>query len=416
MQRTLETSLLIFALAFLATAAIIPAQTQTSAPADWPQFRGPERTGISSETGLLLEWPAEGPEVLWKRPLGSGFSGLTISGGRLFTQFGEGGDEILIALDAESGRELWRLRLDRERKDNFGDGPRSTPLVDGGRVYAVSALARFYALDVETGEVVWQHDLKKEFGARVPQWGVAASPIVIGEKLLFNVGGKSDYAVVAFDKATGEVIWHAESDKPGYSAPIEIEVGGVRQVIFFTGTQVMGLAPDDGRTLWKRKWRTSYDVNAATPIFLPPNRLFISSGYDTGAAVFELEAAGGKVGVEEVWASRDMKNQFSSSVLLGETIYGFNNRFLQAVDAATGHVHWRQRGFGHGSLMATADGHLIVLGDGGKLAIAEANPDVWVEKASAQILTGKHWTVPTLYDGRLYVRNESELVCLKIAG
>ncbi|NJL29207.1 MAG: PQQ-binding-like beta-propeller repeat protein [Thermoanaerobaculia bacterium] len=189
----------------------------------------------------------------------------------------------------------------------------------------------------------------------------------------------------------------------------------MRQAIVFSGTVVLGLAPADGSLLWLRGWRTSYDVNAATPIFLPPNRLFVSSGYDTGAEVFQLAVGPRSVTVKDVWSSREMKNQFSSSVHLDGTIYGFNNRNLQAIDAATGEVRWRKGGFGHGSLLA-ADGRLIVLGDAGQLVLAEANPKRFVEQAAAQPLTGKHWTVPTLYGGRLYLRNESELVCLKIAG
>lgn len=404
--------LMTLAIAILTT---LPALAQPAKPADWPQFRGPNRDGISTETGLLKTWPAGGPQVLWKAPLGSGFSASTIVDGRLFTQFGQGKDEFAAAIDTATGKELWRVRTDTERKDQFGDGPRSTPTVDGDRLFVVSALGKLYALKPASGETLWSVDLVKEYGARVPQWGVSASPLIDGQRLLFNAGGRSDYAVVALDKTTGKLLWHTGTDIPGYSAPILVEIGGVRQAVFFSGTEVLGIAPADGKVLWQKEWRTSYDVNAATPIFLPPDQLFIASGYDTGAAVFRLAVADGKMSAKEVWRSRDMKNQFSSSVHLGGTIYGFNNKNLQAIDAATGAVLWRKSGLGHGSLLA-ADGHLIVLGDSGQLVLAEANPAAYVEKAAAQPLNGKHWTVPTLYGGRLYLRNESELVCLKIAG
>lgn len=399
----------------IAVLTALPAVAQSTKPVDWPQFRGPNRDGISTETGLLKTWPASGPKVVWKRLLGSGFSGLTIADGRLFTQFGKGKDEFAIALDAATGKEVWRVLTDANRKDGMGDGPRSTPTVDGERVFVISARGKLHALEKATGKTLWSVDLVQQYGAQIPQWGVSASPLIDGDQLIFNAGGRSGHAVIALDKKNGKLLWHSGTDVPGYSMPILIEAGGVRQVIVFSGTRVLGLAPTDGKILWEEDWQTSYDVNAATPIFLPPDRLFIASGYDTGGAVFQLGAAGGKVTVKDVWRSRDMKNQFSSSVHLDGTIYGFNNKNLQAIDAANGKVLWRKSGLGHGSLLA-ADGHLIVLGDNGKLVLAEANPTAYVEKAAAQPLTGKHWTVPTLYGGKLYVRNESELVCLDVAG
>jgi len=382
--------------------------------ADWPQFRGPNRDGISRDTGLLKAWPSGGPRVLWKVPLGEGYSGLTVAGGRLYTQVGKGKDDLVLALDAKTGKEIWRFRADAKFDNDMGGGSRSTPTFDGGLLYALTAMGKLWALDAKTGKKVWGHDLRQEFGAKPPQWGVSTSPLVEGNLLLVDVGGVDGKSAMAFDKKTGKVVWASQSDSAGYSAPIAITVGGVRQVIFFTGTAVASLSPANGKLFWRVPWRTDWDVNAATPIFVAPDKLFISSGYDTGAALFRITTAGGKPKAEQVWKSRDMKNQFSSSVLSNGVLYGFDNTTLKALDAATGDERWKERGFGHGSLIL-AEGHLYVLSDRGKLSLVQAAPGGFTEKSSFQALSGKCWTAPTVANGILYVRNEEELKAFDVA-
>lgn len=404
------TKLRSLALAAALLALPLAAGAQT---ADWPAFRGPDNDGKSPEQGLLTAWPDSGPEQLWQIALGGGFSGITASSGRLFTLYSHGGRELAASFDAATGEKLWTVDLDQERKDRFGDGPRSTPLLDGGLLYAVSAQGQMRAIDAATGKSVWARDLRKEFGARVPEWGVSASPIVEGGLLLFDVGGKPDHAIMAFDKKTGGVAWHAETDIPGYSNPVTFAVGGVRQTVFFTGSNVLAVDPASGRTLWKQPWKTDYDVNAASPIFIAPDKLFVSSGYDTGAALFRIVSAGRGASAKEVWKSRGMKNQFSSSIHHDGHLYGFDNKNFKCIDAATGDDVWRKGGLGHGSLLY-ADGHLVVLSEGGQLLLVEATPAAYTEKASFQVADAKHWTVPTLYDGRLYVRNERDLFCLDV--
>lgn len=378
---------------------------------DWPQFRGPGRDGVSREIGLLKTWPANGPRQLWRVPLGDGFSGISVAGGRLFTLYAKGKDELAVAHDTATGREIWRVRIDDKYESDMGGGPRATPTVDGNLVYALSANGQLHALDTATGRRVWARDLKRDFGAKLPQWGVSTSPLVEGNLLLLDVGGSSGKSAAALDKKTGKTVWTSQSDQPGYSAPVAITVGGVRQVLFFTGTALTALTPADGKLLWRVPWRTDYDVNAATPIFVAPDKVFISSGYDTGAALLRVKPNGPP---DEVWRSRGMKNQFSSSVLHGGHLYGFDNKVLKAMEAATGKDKWRQSGLGHGSLIY-ADGHLIVLSESGQLTLVEASPAGYSEKAKAEVLSGKCWTAPTLANGRLYVRNESEMVALEMA-
>lgn len=375
------------------------------AAADWPQFRGPNRDGISPEPAVLKSWPASGPKVLWKAPLGEGYSQVVSAKGRLYTLAQQGEDQVAVAFDGATGKQLWRSRIDREYNDGQGDGPRSTPTVDGELVYALSAHGKLAALRTGNGQVAWQHDLRAEYGANPPQWGVSTSPLVEGNLLIVNVGGSGNKSIVAFDKTNGKPVWTSQGDGAGYSAPIAITVRGVRQVIVFTADAILSISPKDGRLFWRSGWKTDYDVNAATPIFLAPDKLFVSSGYGTGSALLQINRSN----VTEVWRSRGMKNQFSSSVLHDGVLYGFDDATFKAIDAATGKERWKQRGFGHGSLIL-AGGHLIVLSDRGKLALVQATPEAYRELGNAQVLEGKCWTSPSLADGRLYVRNEEQLI------
>jgi len=382
---------------------------------DWPQFRGPERDGRSDETGLLLPWPADGPKRLWRVELGSGYSGISVYKGRLYTMFGRDGDELAVALDARNGETIWSFRTDANRGDSQGAGPRSTPTLDEGIVYVLGAQGRLHALNAGDGKPVWSHDLRGEYGARIPQWGVATSPLVEGNLLLVDAGATGKGSILAFDKRTGKLVWRAFDDAAGYSAPIAVEVGGVRQVLFFTARHLVSIAPGDGTVLWSLPWKTSYDVNAATPVFIPPDRFFVSSGYDVGGAVYRIRVDGEKITVSRVWANREMKNQFSSSILVGGDLYGFDDKNLKCVDAASGQTRWRERGLGHGSL-TYADGHLIVLGERGELVLVEATPEAYRERGRTRVFEGKTWTVPTLANGVLYLRDEKELVALDVSG
>jgi outer membrane protein assembly factor BamB len=380
--------------------------------ADWPQLRGPNRDGVSRETGVLQSWPAGGPKVLWKAPMGEGFSHLAVAKGRLFTLYGMGSNDFAAAYDTASGRQLWKLALGPKYEDGQGNGPRSTPTVDGERVFVLTPTGRLAALNAADGKRLWQRDLRSELDAEPPQWGISTSPLVEGNLLLVDVGGSRGRSLVAFDKTNGKTVWTSQNEEAGYSAPIAITVGGVRQVVFFTGKALLAVAPKDGKLLWRVPWRTDWDVNAATPIFVPPDKLYVSSGYDTGAALLQIKATGGGAAAAEVWRSRKMKNQFSSSVLHGGHIYGFDNSVLKCIDAATGAEKWKEGGFGHGSLIL-AGGQLIVLSERGKLALVEATPAGYREKGSTQVLSGKCWTAPTLADGKLYLRNEENLLALQ---
>ncbi len=398
----------------LSTVALV-AGTVLSAPlalagSDWPQFRGPDRDGHSPETGLL---PAPGPwQERFRVPLGSGYSSVSVVGDVAVTMFGSDGGEYLGAFSATSGEELWRVRLADLYRDGQGDGPRSTPTIADQTVFAFGAQGALVAVDLESGEPKWRHDLRNDYGARVPTWGFSSSPLLVDSTLLVEVGGR-DAAIVAFDRETGAEVWRTLDDAPGYAAPILIDMHGQRQAVFFTASRLVGIPAGGGAALWSVPWKTSYDVNAATPIFLPPDRILLASGYGVGGALVQVPPADTGEGVRTIWRSSSLKNQFSSSVVVGDAIYGFDNSMLVCLDLATGERLWRERGFGHGSLIA-ADGHLIILGERGTLAVASATPGAYQEIYRQEIFSGKSWTPPSLAQRTLFLRDENELVALEI--
>jgi outer membrane protein assembly factor BamB len=401
----------------LAGAIFVAGADSTSASPEWPQWRGADRNSVSPEAGLADRWPDDGPAVLWRIKAGSGYSSVSVTGGKIYTLWDEGGTQFLFCLDASTGKEQWRRELGEKFTHHYGNGPRSTPLVDDGIVYAIGTEGRLVAADKETGELLWQHDLVKEFGSRLPSYGYSSSPLVVGDRLFVEAGGENA-TFMAFDKKTGKVAWSSQNDRPAYSSPIDVTIDGVRQVVFWSAHGLHSVSPDDGKLLWKYGWENFCPVsgdplNTGTPIFVAPDRIFLSSG--SGAALIRISRKGDQLAVETVWKNDRMRSDVNTALLLGDHIYGFNGAILQCVDVTTGEIKWRARGFKRGSLIA-AGGKLIVLGEQGNLALVEAIPDEFVQHDSAQVLEGKSWTSPSLAGGKLYLRNHEELVCLDLRG
>ena len=386
----------------------------SSAHADWPQWLGPNRTGISSETGLLTTWAKDGPAVVWEKELGEGFSGISVADGRVYTMFSAGEAEFVICLNEKTGREIWRFKTgDKFHEHQGGNGPRSQPTVDGDRVFVLSAEGWLYALNAKDGKKLWLVDLYDGLGSRVPKFGFSTSPLVEGDLLLLEIGTRQG-TFIALDKTNGNLKWASQRDIVSYSSPIAVDIAGIRQVVFVSGEAAVGLSPTDGTLYWRFPWSTSYDLNIATPILVPPDHIFISSGYDHGAALLQIEPQGDGLSVKKVWESRGMKNHFGTSLLIGDYIYGFDNAILKCIEAKTGKEQWRHRGYGKGTLIY-ADGQLIVLSDKGKLALADASSTEFREKTSAQVLSGKCWTPPTLANGKIFVRDMHRIVCLDVS-
>ena len=345
-------------------------------------------------------------------PLGNGFSAVSVVGTRAFTLFGSDEGEFAVAVSGADGKTLWKTRLgDLLKNDSYGDGPRATPAVDSGRVYALSGKGALQCLDAADGHVVWGCDILERFGGKPPEYGFAASPVVVGEMLVVVAGARQGKSLVAFDKANGKVLWTALDDKIGYSTPREVTIDGTSQIIVLMGEALVSVSPKDGKEYWRQEWKTELDANVASPV-ISGNRLFISSGYSTGCALFELAIKDGKPAAKTLWANKEMKNYFSTSVLVDGYLYGFNNNKLTCLDFRTGKPRWKTGGFNRGSLLA-ADGKLIIYGDQGVLALAEISPDSYKELAKFKFCDERTWTVPTLSGGRLFLRNEKELACLK---
>jgi outer membrane protein assembly factor BamB len=307
--------------------------------------------------------------------VGEGFSSISVWQGHLYTLWDEGESEYLVSLDAATGKELWRHRVDESFTNSWGNGPRSTPAVDSEVVYAVSARGKLHAVTALEGRAIWSHDLAVEYGGTIPAYGYASSPMIESGRLFVEAGGKDNLAFIAFDKSTGEVVWASQTDAAAYSSPLAITVDGVRQVVFFSASGLSAVAPEDGRLLWKQSWdsscpATGIPTNVAHPIFIPPDKIFVSNGYGTltGSAVFRIVRRGEEFATQTVWRSETMRNLLNSSILHDNYIYGFDIGILKAIDAATGEEKWKARGFERGSLIA-ADGKLIVLGEQGKVAL-----------------------------------------------
>lgn len=382
---------------------------------DWPQWRGPRRDGVSTEAGLLRTWPAGGPEPLWQvRDLGEGYSSYSVAGGRLFTQSQKKGRQWVIALDAATGKTLWETAAGEAFPQDRGPGPRGTPTVDGDTVFALSADGTLVSLAAATGKVQWQQNILQAFSGSQIHWGLSESPLVDGSRLIVTPGGK-DRSVVALDKKTGKAIWGAGSDAPGYSSAIAFDFGGQRHLVVFTASGATGLNAENGWVMWKYAKVANRVANIATPIY-HDGHVFLSSDYGTGCALLKLEAAGDRINASEVYFNRDMKNHYCTSVLRGTHVYGFSSGILTAMELKTGAVAWRDRSVGKGQILLAGD-RLILQGETGTVALAEASPDAYKEISRFEFGRGDYpfWTQPVIANGRMYLRDQSRLVCYKVA-
>lgn len=382
---------------------------------DWPQWRGPLRDGVSTETGLLKAWPASGPPKLWQvAGLGEGFSSFAVAQGRLFTQGQRSNQAFVLALDAATGKKLWETVISTQPyREQRGNGPRGVPTVDGNFVYAESADGTLACLEAATGKLAWKLGFTDAFGGRVPHWGYSESPLIDGSKVIVTPGGPGA-SVVALDKSSGKVLWKSGSDSAAYSSPIIAVTGGIRQVVQFTFNGVIGLRSSNGEQLWKYSKVANNVANIATPIYQDPY-LFVSSDYGTGCALLKLTAQGQAVKAEEVYFSREMKNHYTTSVVSGDHLYGYNSNILTAMNWKTGQVAWRDRAVGKGQV-AMAEGRLYLYSEDGVAGLAEVNPAAYKEISRFTVPRGAYntWTTPVISGGRMYLREQDTLYCYDI--
>ena len=361
---------------------------------DWPQWRGPRRDGISGQrlSGGL-------PRPLWSVPGGAGHSGISVAGDRLYTLAQQGEEEVVLCLNVSDGRTRWRSATRGTFSEaSSGAGPRSTPTVADGSVYTLGAFGRFQCLDAVTGQIAWHHDF-----APTPLYGFSCSPLVEGDRVILQAGG-----IAAYDRKSGRRLWLTE-ETGGYSSPVAVTMAGRRQIVAVTGDSLLGLAPEDGRVLWRTPWKTHLDFNVASPV-VDGDTVFVSSGYGKGCALFRI---GADFSVTRLFENRRIKNVFSTSVVVRRHLYGFDDDFLVCMELATGEIRWKTRAYGKGTLVA-ADDRLVVLGEAGRLAVVDADPTEHLERAAAVISTSRCWAAPSLAHGRLFLRDQESIRCFSL--
>lgn len=390
-----------------------------TAAADWPQWRGPDRTDISKEAGLLKQWPEGGPKLAWiNKDVGLGYSGYAIAGGKLFTVGLRGDTELLIAVDAKSGKELWATPVGPILKNGWGDGPRATPTVAGDLVFAMSGTGTLLAAKTADGKAVWTAAMR-DFGGKTPGWGYCESVLVDEGKVICTPGGAQG-TLLALDPATGKKLWQSEgwTDGAQYSSPIVAVHGGARQYIQLTQQHVAGVSAKDGKVLWKSDWSGKTAV-IPTPIF-KDGHVYIASGYGVGCKLVKL-GAGGQA--ENVWENTNMVNHHGGVILVGDKLYGYSDKGgWTCQDFKTGEVTWSAKNLGKGAIHC-ADGMFYCLEEGsGTIALIEVSDKGWSEKGRFKLTPqteqrnpkGKVWTHPVVSDGQLYLRDQELLFCFDV--
>ncbi len=374
----------------------------------WPQFRGPNSDNLSPETGLLQRWPKRGPKLLWTaKGLGGGFSSVTIAGGHIYTCGNVEGQTTVTALNLE-GETIWRVSVG-EAWERSHPGSRSTPTIDAGRLFVEAPLGDVVCLDAETGKEIWRLNILKKFHAKNIVWGLAESLLVDGEHVICGPGG-AETAVVALDKKTGQIAWKsasADGDPAGYATPLLISSGGLRILLGMTGKALIGVNADSGELLFRHEHITNYDVNAATPLYRD-GRIFISSGYGSGSEMLKLTVDGQKASVARLWQNKDLDNHHGGVILLDGYIYGaaFKGKWV-CLDWDSGKTMYAEPGVGKGAL-TYADGMLYTLSENGKMGLVRAKPErheVDSQFAIPKGGTGPSWAYPVVCGGRLYIRH-----------
>jgi len=380
----------------------------------WTNFRGPNRDGRYDEMAVLTNWPAQGLPLVWKQPVGLGYASFTVADGRAYTIEQRRRQEVVAAYDINTGRELWAQGWNAEYSDSTGDGPRTTPTWDDGRLYALGATGELRCLDAKTGSVSWSKNILSDNGADNLSWAMAASPLIVDDKVIVLPGGTGGKSVVAYNKLSGAPVWKSQNDRAAYVSPMLVTLAGRRQILVVSASRVFGLAPENGALLWSQTWDTDMGINVSQPILVDKNRFFISSGYGKGASLVEVTGSGNSFTARSLWENINMKNKFNSSVLHEGYVYGLDEGILTCVDVNTGERKWKGGRYGYGQVLL-ASGHLIVMSDNGELALVKASPNEFSELAKFPAIAGKTWNYPAIAGGRLFVRNANEMAAYKIA-
>ncbi|MBI5772042.1 MAG: PQQ-like beta-propeller repeat protein [Verrucomicrobia bacterium] len=389
--------------------AISPASAAPVEIATWPGFRGPARDSVVRGARLATNWSASRPIELWRRSVGPGWSSFAVSGDRCYTQEQRGDDEIVACYRLSTGEPMWQhADATRFYESNAGAGPRGTPTLHAGRAYAFGATGVLNALDARTGAVVWTRNAAVDTQRKIPDWGLASSPLIIGDLVIVAVSG----TLAAYDLATGAPRWTGPRDGGSYSSPHLLEIEGVPQVVLMNGTGAVGITPADGRVLWQHAWKGFAIVQ---PAQIANGDLLISTGDTTGARRIEVTRKAGTWSASERWTTNRLKPYFNDFVLHRGHAYGFDNGILACISLADGARQWKGDRYGRGQLLLLADQDaLLVLSEQGEIALVAARPDEFAELARAPALAGKTWNHPALAGDVLLVRNDHEMAAFRL--
>jgi outer membrane protein assembly factor BamB len=395
---------------------------------EWPQFGGPNRNFMVDSKGLAVTWPAEGPKRLWMRPLGEGYSGISVDQGTLYTMYRKGEQEVAIALDAATGKTRWEYAYNASFTSNLamenGAGPHTTPLIMGNRVYTVGILALLNCFDKTTGKLVWSKDLYKDFpGSSRMDRGYSSSPMAYKNSIILTIGG-AGHAVIALDPVDGHLLWGKNDFGNSPSSPTLINVSGQDQLVAFLDDGgsaahglIAGLDPNNGALLWTYPHKTSWGLNITLPVWGDDGILVMSSAYGSGARALKLTREGGKTTVKELWANNRMRVHHTTMVRVGEFIYASSGDFgpapLTAIDVRTGEIKWQERTFPKASFVY-ADGKFFVVDEDGGVSLATFSPAGAKVISKFSLLEHNAWTAPTLVGTKLYVRDRKSIAALDV--
>ncbi len=414
--RCLENGVLLFLLLGVATA--VPTLAADEAPATWSQWGGPTGDFSAPAQGLSVSWPESGPEKLWSRALGEGYSAILFEHGRLYTMAQTGDRESVICLDAETGETIWEHLYDAayEGLPGYGTGPRSTPLIAGDLLFTIGVAGKMHALRTKDGTVVWSQALwGNDFKGNQPGHGYSSSPVAYEDTVIVPVGGENA-SLVAFDQKTGSVKWKALSFRNSYSSPSIVEIAGEQQLMVFMAEELIGVDPDTGALLWRYPHGNQWDHNITLPLVLDGDTIFLSSP-QAGARGIRLSRDGETFQVEELWFTRRIQLYHASVVRRGDWVYGSTGvtapAFMTAVNMRTGEIGWRERGFAKANTVE-ADGKLVILDEDGVLCIATATPEKLVVHARIQLLDRVAWTAPTIVGKTLFVRDKEQIMAVDL--
>ena len=384
-----------------------------TSPNDFPQFRGPARDGRVEGVRLGRDWVTHPPHELWRRPVGSGWSGFAVVGQLAITQEQREDQEVVTAYDLVSGEPRWSHAAPGFFENTLGgDGPRATPTVEGGEVFTFGPTGLLRALELSTGRLLWSRQAAEENGGKRPEWGYAGSPLLVGELVVVTVGGEAGQSLVAYHRKSGDKAWSGGSDRAGFSSPQLASLDGHQQILIFNQSSVAGHDPQDGRLLWSFPW-SAKQPNVAQPVLLTDHSLLVSSGYGVGSARLEVRRAGASWTVQELWQNNQMKAKFSNLVRHGGKIYGLDDGIFACLDPESGQRCWKEGRYGHGQMLLVGD-LLLLLSESGELVLIEPNPAGLAELARFPVLSGKTWNTFALSGNKLLVRNSQEAACFEL--